>query len=146
MRLLVLDGSRVVGHLVRRFVPDDVDVKCVDSFDLVIDELLHHAPDAVIVDVTPAALPWHRVQEICHQHEPPIPVLWESCTCTDPVEAGIGAISRRYFFSLSCKAFSDLFFSEISIAIQRNPLMVPSAFRRGLTDIFTGNRVPSFLT
>ena len=98
MRLLVLDGSRVVGHLVRRFVPDDVDVKCVDSFDLVIDELLHHAPDAVIVDVTPAALPWHRVQEICHQHKPPIPVLWESCTCTDPVEAGIGDLNGNSAF------------------------------------------------
>ena len=98
MRLLVLDGSRVVGHLVRRFVPADVEVDCVDSFDLAIEQLLNHAPDAVIVDVTPAALPWHRVQDICHDHKPPIPVLYESCTCSSPEEAGIGDLNGNSAF------------------------------------------------
>ena len=98
MRLLVLDGSRVVAHLVRRLVPADVVVDCVDSFDLALQELQNHTPDAVIVDVTPAALPWGRFQEICYQHVPPIPVLYESCTCQDPSEAGIGDLNGNSAF------------------------------------------------
>lgn len=98
MRLLVLDGSRVVGHLVRRFVPDDVEVECVDSFDSAIEQLLHHTPDAVIVDVTPTALPWDRIQDICERHQPPIPVLYESCTCENPEEAGIGNLNGNSAF------------------------------------------------
>ena len=98
MRLLVLDGSRVVGHLVRRLVPADVDVECVDSFDIAIEELVNHAPDAVIVDVTQAALPWNRIQDICHQHDPPIPVLYESCTCENAEDAGIGDLNGNSIF------------------------------------------------
>jgi len=92
MRLLVLDGSRVLCHLICRLVPKDVEVEYTASFDEAMDVLVRHAPDAVIVDVAPTSLPWHRFQEICCQHDPPIPVLFESCVVDRPEDAGLGTL------------------------------------------------------
>lgn len=99
MRLLVLDGSTVLPELVRRVVPEDVEVQCTESFHGVILQLQKQAPDALIVNVTPASLPWSQIQTLCHEHKPhPIPVLYESCVYSSPQEAGIDELDRYCFF------------------------------------------------
>ena len=59
----------------------------------------NHAPDALIVNVTPAQLPWDRLQAMCHNHKPhPIPVLYESCVFDTPLEAGINDLNGHSAF------------------------------------------------
>ena len=99
MRLLVLDGSRVLPALIRQLVPQDVDVDTTASFDEAIKELSNKAPDALIVNVTPAQLPWGRLQDLCHNHQPrPIPVLYESCVFDSPRAAGIDDLNGHSSF------------------------------------------------
>lgn len=98
MRLLVLDGSKVLESLVRRLAPDDVEVETAATFDDGLSLLESRPPDALIVDVTPAQLPWDRLRAVCQEHDPPIPVLYESCVYRDPAEAGIGELDDRCAF------------------------------------------------
>ena len=88
MRILILDGSRVLVELVRRLVPAGVEIESATSFDHAVQVLRLHPPDAVIANVSPANLRWTRIQELCHDHRPPIPVLYESCVFTDATDAG----------------------------------------------------------
>ena len=89
MRLLVLDGSRVLVELVRRMAPPDVEIECANSIEQAFRILMLHPPDAIIVNVSPSRIGWNRLQSLCHQHSPPIPVLYESCVYLSPGEAGI---------------------------------------------------------
>ena len=98
MRLLVLDGSRVLHVLVARLVPPEVEVETVQDFQDALGILRHRPPDAVIVNVTPAALSWREIKRICHRHDPPIPVLFESCIHRSPEEAGIGELDSESSF------------------------------------------------
>jgi DNA-binding response OmpR family regulator len=79
MRLLVLDGSRVLQSLVDRLAPDGVEVRHTESFDGALEAVRGGRLDAVIVDVTPTDLPWQEFCDACCDHNPPIPVLFESC-------------------------------------------------------------------
>ena len=89
MRLLVLDGSRVLVELVRRLAPPGVEVECADSIEQAFKILMLYPPDALIVNVSPSRIGWNRLQGLCHEHSPPIPVLYESCVYHSPREAGI---------------------------------------------------------
>ena len=89
MRLLVLDGSRVLVALVHRLAPPGVEVECADSIEQAFKILMLYPPDALIVNVSPARIGWNRLQGLCHEHAPPIPTLYESCVYHSPREAGI---------------------------------------------------------
>lgn len=93
MRLLVLDGSLVLRLLVERIVPADVEVESASSFEQACETLDAHPPDAVIVNLGPSELPWARIQRQCHEHDPPIPILFESCIFATPDEAGLDEVS-----------------------------------------------------
>ena len=98
MHLLVLDGSRVLLSLVRRLAPERVEVESVATFDDALKRLAVRPPDALIVDVTPSDLPWHELQRLCEKHNPPIPVLYESCVYRSPLDAGLGMLNRTDSF------------------------------------------------
>lgn len=92
MHLLVLDGSRVLPSLVKRLAPRGVDVESAATFDEARLRLEHSPPEAVIVNLTPAELPWQELQALCQAHSPPIPVLYESCVHRSPREAGLASL------------------------------------------------------
>lgn len=89
MQLLVLDGSLVLPSLVRRLAPQGVDVESAATFDEARLRLRQRPPQAMIVNLTPAELPWQELQSLCERHSPPIPVLYESCVHHSPDEAGL---------------------------------------------------------
>jgi len=92
LRLLVLDGSLLLRSVVERLVPADVDVESADSFEKAYSVLCAQPPDAVIVNLGPSALPWREIQACCLEHQPPIPVLFESCVYKSAEEAGLDAV------------------------------------------------------
>jgi DNA-binding NtrC family response regulator len=89
VHLLVLDGSRVLPSLVKRLAPEGVRVESAATFDDALKALALRPPQAMIVNLTPADLPWGKLQRLCERHSPPIPVLYESCVYRSPLEAGL---------------------------------------------------------
>lgn len=98
MRLLVLDGSPILASLVRRLAPEPVDLEEVRTFDEAMERLRENPPDAVIVELTPADLPWREIKTFCRNHDPQIPVLFESCIHESPTDAGIGNLNHSATF------------------------------------------------
>lgn len=94
MHLLVLDGSRVLPSLVRRLAPLGVDVESAATFAEARRRLSQRPPQAMIVNLTPADLPWQELQSLCQGHSPPIPVLYESCIYHSPGEAGLASLNH----------------------------------------------------
>lgn len=123
MRLLVLDGSLVLPSLVRRLAPAEVEVEAADSFERAVARLIAHPPDAVIVNVGPADLPWQQLKSFCEGHTPKIPVLFESCVYRDPAEAGLTPLDPSASFL--CKPYSV---DDLRSAIR---LLISWAAKRG---------------
>ncbi len=98
MRFLVLDGSRILASLVRRLAPGPVEIVEVSAFDQAVARLRDDPPDALIANVGPADLPWEQLRALCEEHEPKIPVLFESCVYETAIEAGIGSLNHSGFF------------------------------------------------
>lgn len=79
MRLLVVDSSGILPWRVRHALGDGHEViatACLEEA-----ELLAHSrhPDAAVVSVPHASLPWGSFHHLCTAAHPPIPVLYESC-------------------------------------------------------------------
>ena len=89
VRLLVLDGSRLLPWLVRRLSPAEVEVELARSSDEALRMLRDDPPDAAIVNVDPGGPPWREIGRRCAERRPPIPVLFESNVFHDAAEAGI---------------------------------------------------------
>jgi DNA-binding NtrC family response regulator len=98
VRLLVLDGSRLLQTVVRHLAPTDVEVEEALSFDQAVSRLRADPPDALIVNVIPVDLNWHDLKSFCESHSPRIPVLFESCVYRSPEEAGLGALDDTASF------------------------------------------------
>lgn len=98
MHLLVLDGSRVLPAVVKRLAPKGVAVESAATFDEARARLRERPPQALIVNLTPADLPWQELQSLCEGHSPPIPVLYESCVHRSPGEAGLTALNGSGHF------------------------------------------------
>lgn len=98
MRLLVLDGSSVLQNIVARLVPSGVRVETAHTFDDACRRIEGDPPDAVIVNVSPANLPWNGIQALCSEHSPPIPVLYESSIWDGPEDAGLNDLDGRSHF------------------------------------------------
>ncbi|MEJ2086200.1 MAG: hypothetical protein P8Y44_11055 [Acidobacteriota bacterium] len=108
MRLLVLDGSRVLPSLVRRMVPPGTDIVEAGSFERALDQLKLDPPDAVIVNVTPVDLPWQEIKTYCQEQEPKIPVLFESCVYAGPIDAGLDTLNHTSWFLPKPYSMEDL--------------------------------------
>lgn len=98
MRLLVLNESHVLVSVVRRLAPPDVEIEEAPSFEAAWDLLHRRAPDALIANVGPNQFFWDSVRDYCQTHEPPIPVLFESCVHNTAQEAGLGPLGEEAAF------------------------------------------------
>ncbi|MEO8197106.1 MAG: hypothetical protein ABI689_10315 [Thermoanaerobaculia bacterium] len=92
MRLLVVDQSLILQWLVRHEFPDGVEIASAQSLHEA-EALLAadgpNAPDAAVVSLPLARLPWREFQHRCATHAPPIPVLYESCIEADGSALGL---------------------------------------------------------
>ena len=98
MRLLVLDGSRVLPSLVRRLADDGLVIEEAQSFEKAVAILAANPPDAVIANVGPADLPWRDLKTFCQNHSPKIPVLFESCVYREARDAGLDDLNHSAMF------------------------------------------------
>ncbi len=108
MRLMLLNGGMALSTVVRRLVPEEVEIVELDSFAKAADCLREDPPEAAIIDLTPMALPWCELQSLCTFHEPPIPVLFESCIHDSPREAGLEELDRNASFLAKPYHLADL--------------------------------------
>ena len=108
MRLLILDGSRILAELVERLTPEGVEIEEVATFDDAVASLRQNPPDAVIANLGPADLPWRDFKIYCRNHTPKIPILFESCVYESPDAAGIGELNHSAAFLSKPYGLEDL--------------------------------------
>lgn len=108
MRLLVLDGSRVLPSLVKRLADDGLVIEEAESFDKAVAILAANPPDAVIANVGPSDLPWQELKTFCQNHSPKIPVLFESCVYREAEDAGLDDLDHSAMFITKPYSMDDL--------------------------------------
>jgi DNA-binding response OmpR family regulator len=108
MRLLILDGSRILASLVERLTPEGVIIEEVSTFDEAVTSLHENPPDAVIANLGPAELPWREFKLYCRNHQPKIPILFESCVYSSFDDAGIGGLNHSAAFLAKPYGLDDL--------------------------------------
>ena len=108
MRFLVIDGSRMLPALIERLAPADVEVEMASTYDEAKCTICGRQPDAVIVNLGPAKLPWQELHECCRTQSPPIPVLYESCIYHSPEEVGIGCLDEDCAFLIKPYSLAEL--------------------------------------
>lgn len=108
MRLLVLDGSRVLPSLVRRLGVEGLEVQEAESFERAVAILAADPPDAVIANIGPTDLPWREFKTFCQNHDPKIPVLFESCVYREPQDAGLDDLNESAVFIAKPYSLDDL--------------------------------------
>jgi DNA-binding response OmpR family regulator len=89
MRLLVVDHSGILPWIVEHAAGEGDEVEAVASLEDAERVIRERPPDAAVVSLTRAELPWGRFQHLCATQRPPVPVLWESCVHSGPRDAGI---------------------------------------------------------
>ena len=75
--------------MVRHEIPSGIEIEAVSSFEEAERALRDGAPDAAVVSLPPAHLPWRAFQHLCASREPPVPVLYESCVFGCACDAGL---------------------------------------------------------
>ena len=89
MRLLVLDQSQLLPRLVGYEFPAGLEIQTVSSLPEAERLISTTPPDAALVSLPPACLPWREFQHFCASRRPPIPVLYESCLAADGNDLGL---------------------------------------------------------
>ncbi|HQR44649.1 MAG TPA: hypothetical protein PK598_01380 [Thermoanaerobaculia bacterium] len=89
MRLLVLDESQLLAWMVERLAPPGTLVTGLTSFDEARRVVQEDPPDAAVVSLTSAHLPWREFARLCAAARPRVPILWESCIFGSAEEAGL---------------------------------------------------------
>ena len=82
----------ILQWLVRHEFPDGLEIASAQSLqeaEALLAPDSPAAPDAAVVSLPPARLPWREFQQRCAAHEPPIPVLYESCIDADAGALGL---------------------------------------------------------
>ncbi len=111
MRLLVVDQSLILQWLVRHEFPDGLEIASAQSLqeaEALLAADAANAPDAAVVSLPPARLPWREFQHRCAAHVPPIPVLYESCIDADASALGLEPGDGYAFFLKKPAARSEL--------------------------------------
>jgi len=88
VRLLVLDDNPLLEWTVVRLCPPGTELAIARSFEEARRLVLEAPPDAAVVSVPPADLPWSEFQRLCSTRCPPVPVLYLSCLFGSTAEAG----------------------------------------------------------
>jgi len=108
LRLLVLDENHLLAWMVERLAPPGTEVVGFTSFDDARRALLDNPPDAAVVCVTAAHLPWREFGRLCASRRPPVPVLFESCVFSSAEEAGLDVASGDVRFLPTPASRADL--------------------------------------
>ena len=98
MRVLVLDSSGILPWLVEHTAGKGTVVHAVKTVEEAERVVVERRPDAAVVSVPHAMLPWARFQHLCASQQPPVPVLYESCVHASAREAGIDPDDGVSFF------------------------------------------------
>lgn len=107
MRLLVLDECHLLAWMVEQLCPPGTQVRSVTSFDEARRAVTESPPDAAVVSITPAHLPWRELQRLCASREPPVPVLYQSCIFSSGEEAGLEPVTGFALFLRKPAARAD---------------------------------------
>jgi len=75
MRIAILDGSPVTAWTITRLLPAGVEFEILPSFEAASRVLSESPPDAILIGITNAHLPWNRLVDLCESHCPQIPYL-----------------------------------------------------------------------
>ena len=75
MRIAILDGSPVTAWTITRLLPEGVDYEVLPTFEAADRVLSESPPDAILIGITAAHLPWERLLDLCESHCPEIPYL-----------------------------------------------------------------------
>lgn len=94
--------------MVEQLCPPGTEVLKLGSFDEARRVLLECPPDAAVVTVGPAHLPWREFQQLCAGHTPPVPVLYESCVFSSAEEAGLEQDQGHALFLRTPAPMADL--------------------------------------
>jgi DNA-binding NtrC family response regulator len=89
LRLFVLDENQLLAWMVEHLSPPGTEVVGFTAFDDARRALLENPPDAAVVSITSAHLPWREFRELCASRRPPVPVLYESRIFSSAEEAGL---------------------------------------------------------
>jgi DNA-binding response OmpR family regulator len=89
MRLLLVDGSLLMEVVVRYVAPSGVEVERVVTFEGAREALMRDPPQAAIFSLTPTPLPWQTLEQLCREHQPPIPFVYLSSVHSSAAEAGL---------------------------------------------------------
>lgn len=129
MRLLVVDQSLILQWLVQHEFPDGLEVASARSLQEAEQLLAFNPPDAAIVSLPPAQLPWREFQRRCATHVPPIPVLYESCVGADAEALGFAPDDGYAAFLSKPAARTELRLAlEMLLAVSRNGTEPESPF------------------
>ena len=78
--------------------PKGTEVVGFTSFDDACRAMLANPPDAVVVSITSAHLPWRPFRDVCKGQTPAVPILYESCVFASAEEAGLEPGTTRARF------------------------------------------------
>ena len=92
-RLLLVDGSDLMGWLVARLIPRSVGIVRAGSYAEAERYLREQPPDAAIFNLTPRHLDWRALIDRCVYHSPAIPFL--CCTVFENDEERDGPLPCR---------------------------------------------------
>jgi len=92
-RLLLVDGSDLMGWLVAHLIPSDVEVIRATSFTEADRCLREHPPDAAIFNLMPRHLDWRSLLDRCVRCETVVPYL--CCSAIDNDEERDGPLPCR---------------------------------------------------
>jgi len=92
-RLLLVDGSDLMGWLVEHLIPSNVNIVRATSFSQADQLLREQPPDVAVFNLTPRHLDWRFLLDRCIHHEPVIPFL--CCTALENDEELDGPLPCR---------------------------------------------------
>ena len=98
MRVLVVDYSGILPWRVERAAPPEIRVEAVTTFEEATRRVREQPPNAAVVSVPTARLPWLEFQRLCAGLHPPVPVLYESCLEEGALEARLAPAGGMALF------------------------------------------------
>lgn len=145
MRLLVVDGSNLLGWRVQRLAPVSVEIVHAGSFAEADRVLRDEPPDAAVFCLNPHHLEWRNLLDRCVNHQPVIPFL---CCSALEIDEGRGnplpCRPEDYFSkSASMEEFRHYIRRVVDEARAGNPRRFsPNEARRGGAAERTPRRAP----
>jgi len=98
VRLLIVDRSGILPWRVGRAAPLGTSIQAASSLKEAARRVCDDPPDAVVVSVPRARLPWAQFQCLCAGRRPPVPVLYESCLEEGALEASLAPAGGTALF------------------------------------------------